>query len=70
MVQTNLIRGKMAEHGYTIKDMAAATNCHEVTFSRKLKAGSFSIQEVQLMAKKLDLGEDDINRIFFTRQDT
>lgn len=66
MIRTDKLKGKMAEHGYTQKDMAEAIGVTPKTFYTKMKAGVFGSDEIEIMIDKLVI--DDPAAIFFARE--
>jgi hypothetical protein len=64
MIDTNKIRGIMAERGVTGKDVAKAIGIHYNTFYDKLNKGVFGSDEIEAMIQYLDI--DDPLPIFFT----
>lgn len=64
MVDTNKLRGVMAERGVSGKDVAKAIGVHYNTFYEKLGKGVFGSDEIEAMVKYLNI--DDPLPIFFT----
>jgi len=64
MVDTNKLRGIMAERGVTGKDVASAIGVHYNTFYEKMNKGVFGSDEIEAMVKYLDIAEP--LPIFFT----
>ena len=69
-VRSDLLRGKMAEHGYTIAAMAKKLSVDPVTLSNKLETGRFWLAEVYVFIWALGLDGADVGRIFFAEKDT
>lgn len=67
MVNIPKLKGKMVENELSISEMSERIGVDRSTIYRKLNSGgdSFTIAEVQSMAKELQLNTDDINSIFF-----
>lgn len=69
MVNIPKLKGKMVENELSISEISERIGVDRATIYRKLKSGgdSFTIAEVQSMAKELRLNTEDINSIFFAR---
>ena len=67
MVNIPKLKGKMVENELSISEMSERIGVDRSTIYRKLNSGgdSFTIAEVQSIAKELRLNTDDINSIFF-----
>ena len=63
MVQTNKLRGIIAEKGLSQSDVAKEIGITPKTFYEKMKIGVFGSDEIEIMIKYLDI-EDPIS-IFF-----
>lgn len=55
MVQTNLLRGKMAENGYSAVKLAKALNITPKTFYNKMMKGVFGSDEIYQMIQLLNI---------------
>lgn len=55
MINTNKLKGIMAEQGKTGKDMARVINKTQKTFYMKMKAGVFDSNEIEAMVKYLNI---------------
>ena len=66
MIRTDKLIGKIAEKGYSQKDMAAAIGVTPKTFYAKMKAGVFGSDEIEIMIEKLTI--EDPMAIFFARE--
>ncbi|MBQ8797191.1 MAG: DUF739 domain-containing protein [Oscillospiraceae bacterium] len=55
MIDTNKLRGRMAEKGRSGVDMAAVIGKTPKTFYSKMKAGVFDSDEIQAMVVDLDI---------------
>lgn len=55
MVNTKKLRGLMAEHGCSGKDMAAVIKKTPKTFYKKMKLGVFDSDEILAMVEYLDI---------------
>lgn len=64
-VNTDKLRGKMAEQHYTIKAMSEVLGIHEVSMSKKLKTGKFTVPEASEISRTLHLTREEIADIFF-----
>ena len=67
MVNTNKLRGKIVECGMNVSDLAEKIGIDKATLYRKINSGGdgFTIRDVNLIARALNLGFDEINSIFF-----
>ncbi len=64
-MDTQKLKGKMAEKNVTQKDLAHALNVTENTFSYKLSGKSdFSLSEVRKISQRLSLTKDEMVTIF------
>lgn len=66
MIRTDKLIGKIAEKGYSQKDMAQAIGIAPKTFYAKMKAGVFGSDEIEVMIDRLEI--DDPVSIFFARE--
>lgn len=55
MIQTNLLRGKMAENGYSAVRLAKALNITPKTFYNKMERGVFGSDEIYKMIQLLNI---------------
>ena len=55
MIDVNKLRGRMAEKGYTGKDMAAVIKKTPKTFYAKMSAGVFDSDEIEAMVMALEI---------------
>jgi plasmid maintenance system antidote protein VapI len=66
MVNTNLLKGKIIEKGFTFKSLASAMNLSELTLRRKINnVTSFYIEESILLKNTLNISTDEYIAIFF-----
>lgn len=67
MFNANKLRGKIAEMGMSISDLAIQTGIDKSTFYRKMNdsEGSFTVKEVTAIINALELRAEDVNAIFF-----
>lgn len=66
MIKTDKLRGRIAECGYSQKDVAKAIGITPKTFYEKMKIGVFGSDEIQVMIDKLAI-EDPV-AIFFAEK--
>ena len=68
MVNVDMLRGRMVEHKINADKMAALIGVNRATFYRKLEnAGeAFTVREVNVIAKALNLDLNELNAIFFS----
>ena len=55
MIQTNLLRGKMAENGYSAVKLAKALKITPKTFYNKMARGVFGSDEIYQMIELLNI---------------
>ena len=67
MIDVKKLKGKIVEKGYTVVALAQAIGCDRTTLYRRLSGdgASFTIGEIEKIAAKLDLSEDEAKDIFF-----
>lgn len=68
MVNTNKIRGLMAEHGINQAQIARKLGVSQSTVLRKLKTGKFGIDEAEILIRELHI--EDPCAIFFAKSET
>ena len=68
MVNVDKLRGRMVEYKINADKMATLIGVNRATFYRKLEnAGeAFTIREVNIIAKTLNLDLNELNTIFFS----
>lgn len=67
MVDTKLLRGKMAERNMNVADVAVRIGLDKATLYRRLSDGeSFTVGEVQRIKTALNLSLEEAVSIFFT----
>ena len=66
MINIPKLRGKIVENEMSISDLAEKMEISKSTLYQKINGNvSFTIDEVILIAKMLDLTKDEFNNIFF-----
>jgi len=66
IINTNLLKSKMALHGITAKDLAIAQGWSPATVNRKITGKTaFTAPEIQACVKLLDLDSATASAIFF-----
>lgn len=69
MVNTLKLKGLMAEKDISSQKLASYLGMHRSTFLRKLRAGSsFTVKDAEIIARKLELTEEEIMAVFFGRK--
>ena len=63
MIRTDVLRGKIAEKGYSQADIAKKLRIAPMTFYRKMEKGVFGSDEIETMIEILDI-KDPVS-IFF-----
>lgn len=63
MINTDRLRGRMAEKGISQPTMAKLLKISPATFYRKMRKGVFDSDEIEIMMK--NLGYDSLRTIFF-----
>lgn len=63
-MKTQKLKGEIVGSGMTLTEFADEVGISRPTFYRKIKDGSFTIDEAIKMAKKLNLSDHDILYIF------
>ena len=64
-VNANKLKGKIVERGMTVGRLAQEVGMDRATMYRKLKDGSFTVKEAQLIGLALGLTKQDVMDIFF-----
>lgn len=69
MVNVNMLRGKIAERGMTMKSVANAISVDPSTLYRKMQSGgaTFTIREADCIVTALSLSLQDATAIFLAR---
>jgi len=69
MVNIPKLKGKLVENELTIAQISERIGVDKSTIYRKINSGgdSFTIGEVQMLARELKLNLCDINTIFFAK---
>lgn len=69
VVNINKLRGKIAENGQTQKSCAKHIGLSEQSFTAKIRGrAAFTVPEVFILAEFLQLSDQDIIEIFFTKK--
>ena len=61
MLNANALKGEIKRNGLTIAQVADAIGVSESTMSRKLKYGSFGIEEAEKLITLLDIADPCAN---------
>ena len=64
-MNTNKLKAKIIENGFTVGEFIKNLGIHRSTFYRKLNDNSFTIGEVNHMVKILGLTNEEAIEIFF-----
>lgn len=59
------LKAKLVEKGITVEEFAEILEMHPSTYYRKLRDWSFTVAEVRIIMKTLELSSDELNSIFF-----
>lgn len=66
MVNTNKIKGKIAENGYTQESLANAVGMSRTTLRRKIEGNTdLTVSEVEALCKALKISENELLLYFF-----
>ena len=66
-MKTGMLQQAMKKGGISDQRMAKYLKIKSTTFKEKLDGQSdFSVREIQVLKKKLDLTDDEVDSIFFT----
>lgn len=65
MANINLLKGRIVAAGYTLTEFAQKIGIPYTTFSRRLSSRVFGSDEIEKIAKVLNLTGDDVMNIFF-----
>ena len=70
MVNVDKLRGRMVEYKVNADKMSELIGVNRATFYRKLENSgeSFTIREVNIIAKALNLDLNELNAIFFSQE--
>lgn len=66
MINTDMLRGRMAEKGISQPKMAKLLKVSPATFYRKMRNGVFDSDEIEIMLKHL--GYNTLQTIFFPKK--
>ena len=67
MLQVNKLKGKITERGLTVAKVAAKIGIVPSTFHRKIAKNTFSLEEVGMIARVLELSHQEAIEIFFAQ---
>ena len=70
MANINLLKGKIVASGYNLTEFAKAIDMPYTTFSRRLSSGIVGSDEIEKMARILNLTAEEIKSIFFNEKVT
>lgn len=67
MVNIKRLRGRVAESGINLDELAERTNIERTALWRRMKGDGkdFTIEEVSAISKELKLSGEEVNEIFF-----
>lgn len=66
MFMANLFKAKIAEHNWSVEEVAAAIGVNPATLYRKINGTSdFTRNEIQMIKHALGLTSEEIEAIFF-----
>ena len=66
MNDTNKIKGKIVENGFTLETLANAIGMSRQTLSKKIKGRKeFTISEVEAICRELKISDDELVSYFF-----
>ena len=68
MLNANALRAEIARNGMTQNSVAKSIGISANTFSSKMKTGKFGLNEVEAIAKLLNIDSRGISAIFFNSQ--
>lgn len=67
MVNTNKLKGMIAEKGTTAGKLAESIGINQSTFSNKINSGKFTIEEADNIVRVLGLTSNEATAIFFSQ---
>lgn len=65
MLKINKLKAKIIEKSTTIEELSKQIGINKSTFHRKMRNNSFFVNEVDMIAKELQLTAEEISDIFF-----
>lgn len=65
MIKVNKLKAKIIECETSVEELSRKININKVTFHRKMKNNSFFVNEVDAIAKELNLTSEETMEIFF-----
>lgn len=66
MIKINKLKAKIIENGLSIEQLCAKIPMNKSTFHRRMKKDTFTISDVDIIAKELCLTTEEMNEIFFS----
>ncbi len=69
MVNVNRLKAKIVEMDTSVEEVSKKIGIDKATFYRKMAqgGGSFTVREVDTIAKELHMTKDEVNSIFFSQ---
>lgn len=67
MLNTDKLKSKIIEKNTTIEELSKQIGINKSTFHRKMRNNSFFVNEVDIIAKNLQLNSEEISDIFFAQ---
>lgn len=68
MLRENKLRAKIVENNLNIEQLSKKIGIDKTTFYRKIARNTFTINEVDRIAKALNMSVQDVSDIFFAAQ--
>lgn len=65
MVNISQLKLEIKRHGYSIGQIAIILGISNATMSTRMKAGNFTVQEINTLSRVLELGKLKMADIFF-----
>ena len=65
MIKVNKLKAKIIERDTSVEELSRKMNINKVTFYRKMVNNSFFVNEVDAIAKELNLTSEETMEIFF-----
>jgi len=67
LINTQKLKGKIAEKSFTQKDLSRVLGMSPRTFYSKMKSGDFGVDDVTKLGAALALSREELLDIFFPR---